>query len=308
MVNIVYAAPYAAPVPDNIRRWGGITHRWTGWDGSTWDLSDVEGGVFLLNEGLEGLGMPDITNYTHDSPVVHGVSWDGWLATGRKVFWSVAVFHDTDSEGWIARHRAFWKTLRPGKAGVWSVELPTGEKFSLTLRFKSDGGHSYTNDPVHRGWEVYGIELFPEQPFWEAPAVVESWGAEEKVPFLGPDGAAPPFFPSPAATLSTAKVTNPGDVETFIQWTITGPTETVTVGIGSARTVVPFPVPDGSKLVIDTNPRNLIAELDGVDVMERLSEFNYSPLPPGEGIALSLSRSGPGAVEARFTPLMLMGV
>lgn len=315
MVNIVYAAPYAAPtLPGLVASWKGMRHTWTGWDGSEWDLTDPSGGVAFTADGLEGLGMPDITNYTHDSPVVHGVSWDGWLATGRKVFWPVAVFSGSvtdsvpSSQAWIRRNRAFWKTFRPGKVGTWTVELPSGEKFSLKLRFGGSPDPGFSHDPAQKGWAVYGIELFPEQPFWEAPAVVESWGAEEKVPFLGPDGAAPPFFPSPAATLSTAKVTNPGDVETFIQWTITGPTETVTVGIGSARTVVPFPVPDGSKLVIDTNPRNLIAELDGVDVMERLSEFNYSPLPPGEGIALSLSRSGPGAVEARFTPLMLMGV
>jgi len=308
MVNIVYAAPYAAPAPENIRRWGGITHRWTGWDGSSWDLSDVEGGVFLLNEGLEGLGMPDITNYTHDSPVVHGASWDGWLATGRKVFWSVAVFHDSDSVGWVKRHRAFWKTMQPGKTGVWSVELPTGEKFSLTLRFKSDGGHSYTNDPVHRGWEVYGVELFPEQPFWEAPAVVESWSTGEQVPFLGPEGKAPPFFVSPAATLSSATLTNPGDVETFIRWTVVGPARSAQVGIDGVYTVLPVNVPDGSKLVVDTNPRNLIAELDGVDVMEQLGELNYEPLQPGESVELSLELDGTGSIEAAFTPLMFMGV
>lgn len=305
---LVYAAPYAAPVPDTFRRWVGATHRWTAWDGSVWNLSDAEAGVFLLNEGLEGLGMPDITNYTHASPVVHGEAWDGWLATGRKVFWTVAVFHDTESVGWVERHRAFWKTMRPGKTGVWSIELPTGEKFSLTLRFKGDGGHSYSNDPVERGWEVYGIELFPEQPFWEATPIVESWGAEVKTPFLGAEDIGPPFHVSPVTTIGTAKVTNPGDVESYIRWTVTGPTSTVTVGIGGENTVIPFPVPDQQKLVIDTDPRNLIAELNGVDVMNQLREFNYPALPPGEDIALSLAMEGNGSVEARFTPYMLMGI
>lgn len=308
MVNVLYAAPYAAPAPDSFRRWAGVTHRWTAWDGTVWDLSDVEGGVFLLNDGLEGLGMPDIVNYTHSSPVVHGEAWDGWLATGRKVFWTVAVFHDTTSTGWVERHRAFWKTMRPGKTGVWSVELPTGEKFSLTLRFKGHGDHSYTNDPVERGWEVYGVELFPEQPFWEATPVVQSWGAEAKTPFLGTEDVGPPFFVSPATTIGTAKVTNPGDVESYIRWTVTGPTETVTVGIGGENTVIPFRVPDQQKLVIDTDPRNLIAELNGEDVMNQLREFNYPALPPGEDIRLSLAMEGEGSVEARFTPYMLMGI
>lgn len=305
---LVYAAPYAAPAPDSFRPWVGMTHRWTAWDGTVWDLSDVEGGVFLLNEGLEGLGMPDITNYTHGSPVVHGEQWDGWLATGRKVFWTVAIFHDGDSRGWTNRHRAFWKTMRPGKTGVWSVELPGGERFSLTLRFKGHGDHSYTNDPVHRGWEVYGVELFPEQPFWEAAPVVESWGAEVKTPFLGPEDIGPPFYVSPVTTIGTATLSNPGDVESYIRWTVTGPTLSVTVGIGGENTVVPFAVPDGKKLVIDTDPRNLIAELDGVDVMNQLREFNYPALQPGENVKLSLAMEGNGSVEARFTPYMLMGI
>ena len=305
---LLFAAPYAAPALESVQSWGGMRHTWKGWDGSEWDLSDPEQGVFLLNEGLEGLGMPDITNYTHSSPVVHGEAWDGWLATGRKVFWTVAVFHDSESVGWVKRHRAFWKTMRPGKTGVWTVELPTGEKFSLTLRFKGDGGHSYTTDPVHRGWEVYGVELFPEQPFWEAKPVVKQWGAGKQVPFLGPNDAGPPFIVSPSTTLGSASLTNSGDVESFIRWTITGPTTSVTVGIGGQNTVVPFPVPDGQKLIIDTDPRNLIAELNGVDVMARLTEFNYPALQPGENIKLSLSMEGTGSVEARFTPYMLMGV
>lgn len=307
-MSVLYAAPGLAPVPDSFKPWVGMTHRWTAWDGTVWDLSDPEAGVFLLNDGLEGLGMPDITNYTHSSPVVHGEAWDGWLATGRKVFWTVAIFHDADSVGWVRRHRAFWRSMRPGKTGVWSVGLPTGETFNLRLRFRGDGGHSYTTDPVGRGWEVYGVELFPEQPFWEAPPVVEFWDSGEQVPFLGPEDIGPPFYVSPVSTIGTATITNPGDVDAFIQWTVIGPTESVTVGIGGKNTVVPFVVPDGQKLVIDTNPRNLIAELNGVDVMSRLREFNYPPLPPGEDIKLSLAMKGNGSVEARFTPFMLMGV
>lgn len=315
MVNIVYAAPYAAPTsPGLLASWKGMRHTWTGWDGSEWDLTDPSGGVAFTADGLEGLGMPDITNYTHDSPVVHGASWDGWLATGRKVFWPVAVFSGSatdsvpSSQAWIRRNRAFWKTFRPGKVGTWTVELPSGEKFSLKLRFDGAPDWALTHDPAQKGWAVYGIELFPEQPFWEAPAIVESWATGEQVPFLGPEGEAPPFFVSPAATLGTATLTNPGDVETFIRWTVRGPARSAQVGIDGVFTVLPVNVPDGSKLVVDTNPRNLIAELDGVDVMEQLGELNYEPLQPGESVELSLELDGTGSIEAAFTPLMFMGV
>lgn len=315
-MGLLFAAPSPAPALARVAAspWGKLRHTWTGWDGSEWDLSRPAGGVFLLAEGLEGLGMPDFTNYTTSSPVVHGTKWEGWLATGRKVFWNIGIYNNQGSNEWIALNRAFWRTLRPGKTGVWTIHLPTGEKFSLTLRLASPGSIAMDRDPVQHGWKSYGIELFPEQPFWEAKPVVKQWGSGKQVPFLGPDDKGPPFHVSRSTTLGSATLTNSGDVESYIQWTITGPTLSVTVGIGGENTVVPFPVPDGKKLIIDTDPRNLIAELNGVDVMNQLTEFNYPALQPGENIKLSLEMETGGvnadraSVEARFTPYMLMGV
>lgn len=306
---LLYAVPYEAPPIGSVPSpWQKMTHTWTGWDGSVWDLSRPSKGVFLLREGLEGLGMPDFTNYTHGSPLVHGEQWDGWLATGRKVFWNIGVYSDTNSHDWVKLNRGFWKTLRPGKTGVWTVGLPTGERFSLTLRLGAGSGAVFDQDPIQHGWKAYGIELFPEQPFWEAPDVINEWGAGEHIPFLGPEDIGPPFYVSPVATIGTAKVTNPGDVETYLRWTITGPTSSVTVGIGGENTIIDFPVPEGRKLVIDTNPRNLIAELNGVDVMPQLRQFKYPALQPGVNIKLTLSMEGTGSVEAAFTPYMLMGI
>lgn len=313
-VNFVYGVPYVPPVPVVFVPWQGLKHTWTAWDGSVWPISDPRSGAALLADGLEGLGMPEILNYTHDSPVVHGVEWDGWLATGRKVFWHFIIYSGSatddqpSSDAWLARHRAFWKTMHPGTTGVWTVELPTGEKFSLRLRFVSDGGHSYATDPSKRGWEAYGIELFPEQPFWEGDTIVQSWEAGEQVDFYGPDGSGPDFFISSSAQVSTAVVTNPGDVEAFVTWTVNGPTTAAVVGIGDDTTTVPFAIPDGSRLVLDTDPRQLTAELDGVDVMDQLTEFNYPALPPGEDVQLNLDLDGTGSVEAKFKTYYLMGV
>lgn len=309
-MGLLYAAPYAPPRPARSAAipWGKVRHSWKGWDGSEWDLSRPSGGVFLLAEGLEGLHMPEFTNYTSNSPVVHGTQWDGWLATGRKVYWNLGIYSDTSSADWIRLNRAFWKTLRPGKTGVWTVTLPTGEEFSLTLRLAGPGAAPLDRDPVQHGWKSYGIELFPEQPFWEGTPIVRQFDAGEKVPFLGSTGHGPPFHPARKSTIETATLTNPGDVESFIHWTITGETFGVTVGIGRENTVVPFTVPEGQKLIIDTDPRNLTAELNGKDVMEQLTEFNYSALEPGQDIKLSLAMVGSGSVQARFTPYYLMGL
>lgn len=309
-MGFAFAAP--APPPSLARvgasPWGRMRHTWKGWDGSEWDLSRPSGGVFLLAKGLEGMGMPDFTNYLTSSPVVHGTKFEGWIATGRKVYWNVGIYSDQGSTDWILRNRAFWRTLQPGRTGVWTIHLPTGEKFSLTLRLAAPDNSGFDRDPVWDGWMAYGIELFPEQPFWEGTEVVEEWDAEDLVPFLGPDDVGPPFFPSPASTIGDATVTNEGDVETYIAWTITGYTRTATIGIGPDKTPIPFEVPEGKKLIVDTNPRNLIAELDGEDVMHLLPDFGPPPLQPGQSIKLSLALDGTGSVEARFTPLKLMGI
>lgn len=307
--NLVIAAPYTPDAPDGFTPWVGLKLTWTGWDGSVWDLTDPDGGVFLLADGLEGLYFPDFENYLDESAVVPGVSFQGWLATGRKVFWNIGVFHDDSSAGFVKLNRAFMRTLRPGTTGVWTVEIPvTGERFSLRLRLAAGNAHMFERDPVKHGWDVFGLALFPEQPFWEAAPVEQSWKVGEQLPFFGAAKLGPPFYVSPAATLVKASVTNPGDVETFIRWTVVGPASAASVGVGKTKTDIRFTIPAGSRLVIDTDPRNLTAELDGVDVMDRLPDFAWSALPPGEDVELNLSMNGTGRIEARFTPLYLMGV
>lgn len=301
MVNIAYATPPAPPLP-RVRPWRGMKHKWTGWDGTEWDITDPKGGVFLTAEGLEGIDMPEIVHYTHSSPVVHGESYEGFHIEGRKVQWFLYLYHDESSEAFIHRDRAFWRTMRPGKSGLWTVELPTGESRTLRLRYKS-GIPAHGNDPAFRGWVVYPIEFLVEQPLWEGLTVIRSWDNGEQVPLIDPALGGPPFNISPYQTIGTATVSNTGDDETFVKWTVIGPTSSVQVGVGGRVTVADFPVPDGSKLVINTDPRNFEATLDGVNVFPQLGAFEYEPLPPGENIQLSLAMTGTGTVQAEFPTL-----
>jgi len=281
-----------------------MRHTWTGWDGTVWDLTDPRGGVFLLADGLEGIDFPELTNHTHDSAVVNGVRWEGFHIPDRKVFWPIYIYHDEGSVSWIHRHRAFMRTLRPGTVGVWTVELPTGEKRSLTLRLKALT-RSSSNDPAFRGWGIYGIEFLPEQPLWEGQPIIRWWDNAAQTPLLGTvGGSAPPFHISPFQTLGNATVNNPGDTETYAKWTVLGPTTSVQVGVGDGIAIANINVAAGQKLVINTDPRNFEATLDGVNVFPQLERFDTDMrLPPGENIELSLAMSGTGSVQAEFTPL-----
>lgn len=301
----------APPPPESLPSdWNGVQHLWTGWDGSVWDLTNPNRGAFIIAGGLEGMGMPDIVNYWTDSPVVHGKGWQGWIATGRKVYWQVGLFHDESSAAWIRRDRAFWKTFRPGTVGTWTVVLPvTGERLHMRLRFVTDGPHKQTTDPAFAAWEVYGIELEPEQPFWEGDKFGGDWGVSTQQDFVPAGTLGPPFYISEASDVSTATLTNPGDVETSLRWTVVGPAGVGTAfGVQGQQTVLPFALTLGQTLVVDTDPRNLIAERNGVDVMPLLaSSFRYPQLPPGEDVTLDITLNGSGRIYAEAIPYYLRG-
>lgn len=282
---------------------------WDTWDNRRYNLSDHRSGVFMIGKGLEGLLYPVIENYVRTSPVVHGSAWDGWLATDRKVYWNVGIYHDGTSQDWIARNRAFLRSFRPGTEGRWTVELPTGERLGLTLRYKGGLDAALDVDPAFVGWQVYGIEFLVEQPFWEGEFIEKYWSPGGDTPWAGPTGFGPPWYISESEKMSTAVLNNPGDVEVYPEWELTGPFTSASFGLGSRVTPVPFEVAAGRSLLVTTDPRTgLTAMLNGVDVMERIPGFSYPAIPPGQDSRLTLSMSGTGKIIARFRPLYMMGL
>lgn len=288
----------------------GINLYWDTWDGRRYNLSDYRTGIFMIGQGLEGLGYPEIVNYERTSPSVHGSAWDGWVATGRKVFWTVGVYHDGTSEAWIKRNRDFLKSFRPGTKGRWTVELPTGERLQLSLRYKSGLNGAFEVDPAKLGWQVYGIEFIVEQPFWEGDPIEQFWEPGGSVPWAGVTGFGPPWNISSSRKLSSATLTNPGEVDVYPEWELQGPFTSASFGLNGRVTPVPFELKANQSLVIQTDPRTgLTALLNGVDVMDRLPGFAYTAVPPGEDVQLSLALTGDGGkIFARFRPLYFAGV
>lgn len=295
--------PVAPPVYTPWRR---VKHLFHGWDGSVWDVTDGRDGVFLMPEGIEGMGMPTIEQYTFDSPVVHGFEWEGWRASGRDVHWVIGIFEDT-SEDWIQRKTDFWKIFQPGKVMRWEIVLPNADRYSINVRFKSDDTSVYSRDPVKLGWAIYGITGMCEQPFWEGNTQSPIWYPRTENNFFGAGGYGPPFYVASASDISNALITNPGDVEAFLRWELKGPFNTASVGIESMVATVGNTLA-GETVVIDTDPRNLTATRDGVDIMASLGAFEFAPVPPGKNTTLSLAMDGTGSIQAFFTPLYFRSI
>ncbi|MFP3579985.1 hypothetical protein SB659_10430 [Arthrobacter sp. SIMBA_036] len=319
-MGISYATPYRPPQPA-VSPWTRARMTWTA-KGVTWPLTTPASGVFLM-PGVRGLGSISSERHSTSSPAVAGSRFEGVSVHDRGVFWPVHLFHDAGSEAWVELDRAFWQGMDPEDTGVWEILHPDGSRRSLRLRFQDDGDHTTTFDPVRYGWQTYGINLIAEQPFWEGDPVVRSWKNPVYAPFFEPNG--PHLFNiGSGADVSTAAIDNPGDVESYARWFIDGETTDASVGVDGLVARVPFPVPAGKCLVIDSDPARIgaimydvvpgapskpserVIGVDMVNPVDRtpdLGEADFPPIPAGAMVALSLSLAGAGEVEALLPTL-----
>lgn len=301
---IVFAAPPVAP--PSLSGSAGLRMRWLGADGSVWDLNDWRAGVCLMLGGVTGLHFPRVTKYKSRSRAVPGHRNRGWRAEARDVFWPLYVYGD-GSESWRAVYDRFFATIHPDKAGVWEVTAGTQVR-SLRLTGVFDDDYQFTRDPYAAGWAVIPVQMEPEQPFWEGQTVKRGpFSAPAGVDFIPPT-LAPTFHISPAATFASATIPNQGDVDAWLVWTVEGPITDVTLGLGGVTATVPFELSAGQVLRIDTDPRNISARLDGVDVTAQLGLMEFAAVPPGGVVPLMVAASGAGGISAELTPLYFRGL
>lgn len=292
--------------------------------GLEFSLTNRRTGIHLM-PGVRGLGSTKTERHSSSSPAVAGSRYEGTSTLDREVFWPLRVWHNGGSIEWMERDRAFWATMDPEDTGVWTVVHPDGKHRSIRLRFVSDGDHTRDRNPLRLGWDTYGITLVAEQPFWEGDPVVKSWKNRTYEPFFEPTG---PHLVNIAAGSDTftARIDNPGDVESYATWFLDGGMTDAAVGVGGVVVDVPFSIAAGECLVIESDP-NLIgatlyeispeqmalpteqrkkpsARIVGVDLINpmdmsaALGEADFAPIPAGASIPLSLTITGSGAVEA----------
>lgn len=298
--NLAYGTQFIAPPPP-VSPWGRAVMSWRGWDGSEWALSKPSRGVFLTGKGVEGLGMPGHQAWTSQSPAVHGQYYRGHVVDPRPVFWPIYLYSDTSSADWVKLDRAFWRSLQPGKHGTWTVATPGGGKRTLSCRLVDDGRHAFAMDPTFRGWAAYGVSLIADNPFWTGEPARRTWAQSNATDFYS-GGTAPVFNISSGSQLSTAKITNEGDLEAWPVWTIKGPLTSITVGVDGATVQWNVALAAGDTLVIDTDPTIQSAWLNGIDVTDQLGTADFAPIPAGLELPLSLTMAGTGSVEAAITP------
>jgi hypothetical protein len=299
-MGVILGTQYTIPNPPAI--WTGLEMKWIGTDGTEWSLSDASSGTVMM-PGVRGLSMPPLVHHRAAHASVPGARWRGLHVDVREVFWPLQVYTGSGSQDWVEKDRAFWRSLDPQDTGTWVVVLPDGRTRSLRLRYTSDSDFTFDHDSVMDGWAVYGITLSAEQPFWEGEAITKSWaGSSVSETGFFPAGGGPGFNISPSRTLNTASLTNPGDVDAYLVWQIHGPVNEATVGVNGKTISIPFSVPSGQVLQIDTNPNAQTAMQGSTDKTGQLTNITFAPLPAAKRSNLTLSVDGAGSISASFVP------
>jgi hypothetical protein len=274
-------------------------------------LSNWKSGVFLTQDGVEGLHLPGETAWVQpQSPVAHGQVYSGGSINPRPVFWPLFLFADAGSDEFRSLDSEFWQTLFPGRFGSWRVTTSAGTR-ELACRADDNAGHQYPRDPHMFGWAKYGASLIADDPFWRSvQPVVKEFSSEAPKNFYGggdigtPSPGATPFVISKGNTLAGAEIDNPGDVDAWPVWRVTASTELtdIRLGVSGREVIYPGPVPVGSVLTIDTDPLDQQAFLDGVNVTEQITGWGFAPIPYGGRAPLSLTMTGAGTVQASIHP------
>lgn len=329
MPNLLLAMAASSPsTPSDAFELEGMKMRWEGWDGSVWNICDRQSGVFLL-AGTRGLGSPTGTRFRDASPGSHGSQHRGTLWGEREVYWPTKTWHGDGAVAFIERDRAFFWTMDPERPGRWyAVQPGGGEERYLELRYDPktvDDG--FDTMPSLQGWARYGLYLTADQPFWVGRSSVKSFlPPRPQSPFFEPDG--PGIFNiGQGFTSANAAIDNLGDVESYGRWFLDGDIVAgAWVGVGSRRVTIPFDVPAGYCLVVESDPTKIGAVLYrisgeqmalapdqrmkpsdrvvGVDLLDPVNRSrqlgaspDFAPIPVGRKVPLSVNFDGSGVVE-----------
>lgn len=194
---------------------------WTAPDGSQWLLTHPELGWFTLPE-VTGLGAAPQRLVTDDDPR-GGVRVRHVQASARIITWALHIYgadHLEFLSRWRRLARAFAQTSNKGP-GLLTITQPDGTSREIEAYYQE--GFDNTPTAGRRADDVV-ITLLCEDPYWRdaEPTVIQ------RVFTSGTSYLSPYLTVSSGQVLGSSTLTNPGDVDAWPDWTITGPASLVT--------------------------------------------------------------------------------
>ncbi|MET9729682.1 phage tail protein [Streptomyces sp. NPDC006458] len=296
---------------------GYATATYTDPSGQVWPLTDRDGGWFTLADGVSGLGAASY-ELTSDKHPRGGARLRHAQPQPRTIIWPLFV-HGSDHVDFLARWRAlataFTRTLRRGPDGVrmpgiLEIARPDGGRRQIEVYYQ-EGFDGQSKRGYYRDADSAVITLWCEDPYWVDPTpVTVTREASTPSDFLDP-------FPSVSSSqvLGETVVHNPGDVDVWPSWVITGPAsliEAAHAGTGEAFTLDPDataiehgPLLAGQQVTISTDPPQVRYQ-DGSNWIGSLDWPGATlwGLAPGDNpVEFALTGAGPGSsVQLTFNP------
>lgn len=281
-------------------------HIWHGVDGSTWNMN-ADGPVPLM-AGTSGQADPKVQVFGRTAPALDGFRMTGLRFEERRVFWPVEIAAPSSLE-WVAKRRAFMASFSYEETGTWEVINDDGETRTLELRLGVQDEQFYNIDPPVSLYELLGIELVADDPWWKGPEIVQQFQtAGVETPFFEPNPTHVLNIMS-SNTVASASISNPGDVDAWAEYLVNGPATAFSVTIDDGTVAGSIVVPTGEVLTVDTRPTAQVAMIStsSSPVTRDLSQVDWRPVPKGESVDLDVVLNGTGSIIVRIVPRYLRG-
>lgn len=258
-----------APPPVLFPGVGFATATYTDPAGTVWPLTDSTRGWFTLADGVSGIDVAP-HEITKDAHPRGGSRPRHVQPVERTIIWPLHVFGADHMEfvtRWRALARAFAATLQDGP-GWLEIARPDGTRRRIRVMYETG-----FEGQAERGTGIISdsavISLYCPDPFFVDPVEV----TESREHGVGVDYLVPYPSVSSSQVLGATTLLNPGDVESWPRWTITGPASLVTItntGTGESWVLDPDapdiehgPLLEGEQVTVTTDPPRVTFEGDG---------------------------------------------
>ena len=274
-------------------------------------LSNLAGGSRVL-AGAEGLGKPDAEITYVTTPLLNGAQVVDVYAPPRTIKLPMQL-EGADRDELTDRIRALCDAMDPDVPGQLEVAHADGRRRRIWGRYKS--GLEGAEDAMSSGDTFYRfvLTLLCVDPFFFDPEPVpvrfEYVAAGiETLPM--PDAGGHYWNLVPSTVLGSATVTNPGNVLSWMTWTVTPPASTITIANNDTGEQFAFAtaLPAGKPLTVVTEPPQPSIKLsDGTRWWNKLVKTPppaLFPIRPGDNqLTLTVTGSAAGtSISGLFTP------
>lgn len=217
----------------------------------------------IMQPGATGLDAPPYELHSDDSPNLDGGIFRDARAVQREIMIPV-VLYGQDRQALKALQKRLIQAINP-KRGPVAIKAVEGDGVPRYLYCYYKAGMEGSEDIDSSGfrWKKFGLQFTAYDPYWYSDTVEAAhWTFGVGDPFLSTTEA---FFPlhitAGVVSGSGLLIDNPGDVEAWPTWTLSGPIKSFNfVGPDGHSFGIPADpggadiLPDGRTLVIDTRP------------------------------------------------------